>query len=510
VYAHVIHLVPHLLSHPPKRVMAMTKNLMKMLSMSLFLAACSSELGSQSGTASVDPTYVDGNPTCADLGLGSVSYKVDPPNSGEYTIDDGVNKVTIATADGITFDWTSTLGIDAVIVKGGANANVYAYDAESFGDTILVSPVNERNGTPFALSHIDFCFDYEVTVTKTAQTSLTRTWAWQIDKTGDASSLLLSAGQTYLMGYNVVVGATGSTDSDWAVSGVITVANPSPFTATVTSVTDEMDGGLTAEVVCDSELPAEIPAWGSLTCHYASALSDATTLTNTATATTTGMVGGGSGTALVDFASAAVTGVDACVTVSDDRVGDLGTVCAADRARTFQYTLEIGYAKCGDQVYDNTATFVTADLGLTGSDSWSVAVQVPCATGCTLTQGYWKTHSSYGPAPYDSTWALLADGANTAFFLSGQSYHQVLWTAPAGNPYYVLAHQYIAAQLNGLNGADLGAVQAAFDAATVLFNRYSPATRLSATVRNSFLVLAAQLDAYNNGLAVGGPLHCSE
>ena len=30
-------------------------------------------------------------------------------------------------------------------------------------------------------------------------------------------------------------------------------------------------------------------------------------------------------------------------------------------------------------------------------------------TPCTLTQGYWKTHSSYGPAPYDVTWAILGD-----------------------------------------------------------------------------------------------------
>ena len=75
--------------------------------------------------------------------------------------------------------------------------------------------------------------------------------------------------------------------------------------------------------------------------------------------------------------------------------------------------------------------------------------------GCTLTPGYWKTHSTYGPAPYDETWALV--GEDTPFFLSGQSYYDVLWTSPAGNAYYNLSFHYIAAELNDLNGADFSA-----------------------------------------------------
>ena len=29
-------------------------------------------------------------------------------------------------------------------------------------------------------------------------------------------------------------------------------------------------------------------------------------------------------------------------------------------------------------------------------------------TVCTRTQGYWKTHSEYGPAEYDETWNELS------------------------------------------------------------------------------------------------------
>jgi hypothetical protein len=106
-------------------------------------------------------------------------------------------------------------------------------------------------------------------------------------------------------------------------------------------------------------------------------------------------------------------------------------------------------------------------------------------------------------------------GEDTAFFLSGQSYYQVLWTSPAGgNAYYILAHAYIAAKLNVLNGASMpGDIDDVFDAATRLFEAYTPAHvglkgRNSSNLRATFLGYAAILDGYNNGYT--GPGHCSE
>lgn len=157
------------------------------------------------------------------------------------------------------------------------------------------------------------------------------------------------------------------------------------------------------------------------------------------------------------------------------------------------------------------ATITAIDTGATGAATASVAVTVPCAGGGSLTQGYWKTHSTFGPAPYDDVRAQLPQGANTAFFLSGKTYYQTLWTAPMGNAYFSLAHQYIAAQINGLNGADTSAISAAFAEATTLLQTYTPAqigALKKGTVRTAFITLAATLDAYNNG--VTGPGHCSE
>ena len=120
------------------------------------------------GSASVSPAVVEGNPSCADLGS-PAGLKVEPPSSGEHT--DGTLTVTVAIVDG-EIDWTATLGVDAVIVKGGPVANVYAYAPASTGDDGLVAATNPATGEPYGISHVSFCYGTPTTTT-TAPTSTT-------------------------------------------------------------------------------------------------------------------------------------------------------------------------------------------------------------------------------------------------------------------------------------------------------------------------------------------------
>ncbi|MEW6336557.1 MAG: hypothetical protein ACOY3Y_13735 [Acidobacteriota bacterium] len=128
---------------------------------------------------------------------------------------------------------------------------------------------------------------------------------------------------------------------------------------------------------------------------------------------------------------------------------------------------------------------------------------------CTLTPGYWKTHSEYGPAPYDDTWELLPpEGEDSWFFDSGKTYYQVLWTNPSGgNAYYILAHAYIAAELNTLGGlTSIPEVDAAMAWSRTFFPDRNPEAKLSKDLRAEALAVATILDDYNNGLI--GPGHC--
>ncbi len=134
--------------------------------------------------------------------------------------------------------------------------------------------------------------------------------------------------------------------------------------------------------------------------------------------------------------------------------------------------------------------------------------QEPVFGGCTRGYGYWKTHSAYGPAPYDSTWEML--GEDSTFFLSGKTNYEVMWTSPSGgNAYYMLAHFYIAVQLNILNGADPSEVQEAFDDATDLFEMYTPqdigALHGNDPLRQQFISLKGTLGHFNDGEIGPGP-----
>jgi hypothetical protein len=177
-------------------------------------------------------------------------------------------------------------------------------------------------------------------------------------------------------------------------------------------------------------------------------------------------------------------------------------------------------------ITDGTCAFVvpnrlTVAFGGTSVDSTATAsVNVPklCEqSGCTYTQGYWKTHVNYAPKPQfgkkrDVNWDLIndvgygGDNEDTVFYRSGLTFIQVMWTAPKGNPYYNLAHQYIAAKLNVLAGASDATVSADITQAETWFNSYAPNNGIWKK-NQDVITVAGHLAAFNEG--ANGPDHCS-
>ena len=119
----------------------------------------------------------NGNRTCSQLagpGQTWIELKVDPNADGVYS--DGVLTVTISnTTNDKTFDWTSNIGLDAVLVKAGSTGSyLYRYDppSEATSDTNLTSPgAANQNG----ISHISFCYDRDAATTTTTQGTTTTT-----------------------------------------------------------------------------------------------------------------------------------------------------------------------------------------------------------------------------------------------------------------------------------------------------------------------------------------------
>ena len=111
-----------------------------------------------------------GNRTCAEIGdyecsSARVNYNED---TGEFdnTFDDSSgndgcgNDISVTVTDDTYVEWESTIGIGAVIVKGGPSVNVYVYDQEP-SDSGLIAPINPNNDKPFGLSNLTFCWNPE-------------------------------------------------------------------------------------------------------------------------------------------------------------------------------------------------------------------------------------------------------------------------------------------------------------------------------------------------------------
>lgn len=122
--------------------------------------------------------------------------------------------------------------------------------------------------------------------------------------------------------------------------------------------------------------------------------------------------------------------------------------------------------------------------------------------GCVRTQGYWGNKPGVvWPAPYDR---------NASFFNSGLTWQEVLDSPVRGDAYFILAHQYIAAVLNGAAGASApNSLRAVLLAAGSWLRTAVPGTcvRGACQLQRSW---AGVLDEYNNGDYPGAPRHCDE
>lgn len=401
----------------------------------------------------------------------------------------------------------------------------------------LIATTGSASGTP--------------TVTIGAHTQFDRFHHWQIDKSVDRTTVTAAPGQQFQLTYTVTLTYLGYADKNYAISdginvegGPFTVNSLSDVNVTAFASTGNGSGSATdCSASWDSWLSVVFPFTGSfLGCTYGPIAMGDSLPNGTGTGTVQADVsfaGGGtaSGQGTYDFIAGdprgpTITEQDPCVDVSDTNttlspslicLGDGNGVNKAGDTFVWHYTQTVSFADCGDRTLTNTASFFGHQTGASGESTTHVVVHIPCATGCTLTQGYWKTHSAKGPAPFDDNWnnvpfvypgapSGLAEG--TPFYFSGQSWYQVFWTPPSGgNAYYILAHQYMAAVLNILNGASsTSAVNSALTAATTYFNKSSStptsALSLSKSARNTLLGYATTLGNYNTGLI--GPGHCDE
>ena len=353
-----------------------------------------------------------------------------------------------------------------------------------------------------------------LSVSKTAEARWTRTFEWTIDKSVTPALHELLTGESGTSTYTIVLTKSAGVDSPVTVAGEVCVTNNGAVATENLTIVDRIVGirangtkqTLASGSVDTSANPVLDP--GESYCYPYSfvitpsanfvAYANEARITITNDPREPGVPLGPSTSA--DFTiPASPTLINDSVNVDDTNGGSwlFNASGSVSYQRTFTCDQDEG-------THNNTATI--RETGQSDSASVEVRCVPPPGRGCTVTPGYWKTHSKYGPAPYDNTWALI--GEDTTFFLSGMTWYQVINTPPSGgNAYYILSFQYIAARLNVLAGASTTpAVDAALAWATTFFSTYTPATKLSKPVRDAAIANATTLANYNNGLI--GPGHC--
>jgi hypothetical protein len=195
-------------------------------------------------------------------------------------------------------------------------------------------------------------------------------------------------------------------------------------------------------------------------------------------------------------------------------------------------TISKGNSNCDDYTGSNTASLQVSDGGptITSGVEFNIVSSncSECQThgGCTLTQGYWKTHGCAGPQGVpgqygnnpDNVTPLLGTGISlgnlnvTTCEIAGNVFKGA--ERNAGNAILRLYSQLLAAKLNLASGSgSCTALTDAITAADAVLSSVDPGdgsgwSGIQPADRSKVLNAASQLDLYNNGLLCPNATHC--
>jgi hypothetical protein len=326
----------------------------------------------------------------------------------------------------------------------------------------LMAQVNYAGTAPGQLVISDYCpgTGRSLAVSKTVVTSFTRTHEWDIDKKVETENEYLLNGYAkvwlFIDGegdekatWTVDVTYEGYEDSDWNVSGTITIENIGTSAKSITSVVDVL-GGTTITANCGVTFPYSLAMGATLTCTYDE---DGYFVgNNVVTVTVDGEDDPYSATEPIVW-GAPTTELYATVNIKDisDLFGDvdLGTVTAPN-GDSFTYYKEFAWAdfgadNCGGFTYENTASIVETDQDADAT----LKVNVQCFI-------------------YDSAWAEGTGIGVTAFPFCDNGFSNWGWSNLIGPGTYEWPLWAGAAQCDPDKGTLVGSVEVVYAGGNVV------------------------------------------
>lgn len=263
---------------------------------------------------------------------------------------------------------------------------------------------------------------YRPLVSKDVNTSFTRTYTWTVEKTVDPARLDLFEGETAAVTYTIAVVKSDPIDSDFGVSGVISITNPHPTQTATFNVQDVLPGDLVAQVTCGGGGNIiTVGAGQTATCTYTASPDGVISGMNVVTATMQTISGARSytGAAAVNF-GAPTNVVDDSVYIFDTNP-DYDGPFESNESFTTAYPVEYGCIEVnfGEalsfyQQVDNTVTlFSPREVEL---DSDAASVDLTChrpAVTKTAQGAYGRTYDWAISKSADPTRLDLFEGETT-------------------------------------------------------------------------------------------------
>jgi hypothetical protein len=348
-------------------------------------------------------------PTGSASGTAAVSFTVDQEINKTITVvddkTDPSNPVTLGQANWADGTATFTYSLDQAGVAG---------TCKSYTNTATIDETGQSDSQT-----VTVCVGVDLTVSKTATPSFTRTYGWGISKAADQTRAEIAAGGTALFNYTVGVTHDAGTDSGWTVAGKITVVNPNDWQAITADVTDAVDNGGACTVTGGSQVI--VPNSGSVdlnyTCTWASAPT-AVSGTNTATASWDKAAYAtpsdtATGTASYAF-NTPTTIVNGSVTVTDALAdpSTLGTVSYAEPSpKSFRYALS--FSGFGGTCINYVNTAKLTETGQSASQTVTVCVGKDLTVSKTATPTFTRTYNWSIAKSVDKTKVTQSGGTAT-------------------------------------------------------------------------------------------------
>ena len=337
----------------------------------------------------------------------------------------------------------------------------------------------------------------------------TQDWQWSVAVETDHATTPLPDPFDGFVPMRARVTSTPGSGSDYGVGGTVTVTNPHPSRALALSEVVVAAGGFAVTLGTGVEIAAAsgvvLPVDLDLGVVTTSAMVRVEYVGRDIAwneLVTPGDLVARERSVALGF-DVPTTVVDASARVTDAFGGDLGTVVAGNGETVLAFDVFVDpLLACGPFALEGRTELVTTDRLVSVVDTWSFAIDVPCASaGCTRTAEQWAGHRD------DPAWNRLPEGPRTRFLDSPYSWSDVLDPRTRGGLYRVLAAQYVAARLNALAGADTSEVAEAMMAAEAWLRTHTPGDPPAREAKDAAR-LANQLRDFNTGQI--GPGACAD